>query len=315
MRHVFALFLFFALVAMLVCHAERTLPSFPPSQEPIPVIIDTDAACEIDDLYAIALSLLCPDRLDIQGFVAAHFGDAGGPEGIEKSYRAILTVMKKAKMEGRFPVKKGSHPFRYSQQPEPSEGVDFIIEKAMEHDRNNPLWVVLLGPSTDIVNAYLIEPEIKERVVVFWHGRTRWPDKCWNFNAYNDLKAVRLLFKSDLPFILFDTGTHLYCPMKESKRRLAPYGDLGKFLHTFRLKSKWFQSPKKGFYDLGDIAAVVDPTLAKWEVVDAPGVNWDMNYTHDKTYGKIVRIYDIDRDGSFQLLYGRLADAFPKSPK
>ena len=91
------------------------------------------------------------------------------------------------------------------------------------------------------------DPDIARRVRVFWHGRTRWPDKCWNFNAYNDLKAVRVVFTSDLPLILFDTGTYLRCPMEESARRILPHGALGRYLHEFRLQKPWFQSPTKGF--------------------------------------------------------------------
>ncbi len=293
----------------LASTAERVVPTLPPVGEKIPVIIDTDAACEIDDLYAIALALVSQERFDIKGFVGAHFGDAGGPDGIDKSVQAIHTIMEKAGMESRFPVKKGSPPFRYSQQYEESEGVDFIIEQAQRHSPENPLWVVLLGPSTDIVCAYMKEPSIQDRVIAFWHGRTQWPLKCWNFNAYNDLKAVRLLFKSPLPLVLFDTGTYLRCPMDESKEHIYPHGPLGKYLHNFRHKSQWYQSPRKGFFDLGDIAALLDPSLTEWEVVDVPEVEWDMDYVHNHKHGKMLRIYHVDRDRTFQRFYQQLKEA------
>ena len=48
--------------------SDRRVPKMPVSGQKIPVIIDTDAACEIDDLYAIALAVLCQDRFDIKGF-------------------------------------------------------------------------------------------------------------------------------------------------------------------------------------------------------------------------------------------------------
>lgn len=282
------------------------MPSLPKEGESIRVIIDTDAACEIDDLYAIALAVISTDCLNIEGFVGAHFGDSGGPDGIERSVQAINTVLEKANMTGKFPVKKGSPPFQYSQVPVESEGVDFIIEHAKAASPEEPLWIISLGACTNIASAYLKDPSIADSVVVLWHGRTKWPDQCWNFNAYNDVKAVRILFKSDLPLILFDTGTYLRCPMEESAERIAPYGELGKYLHEFRLKSNWYQSPTKGFFDLGDIAAVVDPSMVYWEIVDAPEVNWDMEYQHTKRHGKIMRIYQIDRDRTFDLLHDRL---------
>ncbi|MBD3268118.1 hypothetical protein GF373_15755, partial [bacterium] len=201
---------------------------------------------------------------------------------------------------------------QFSRVPIDSPGVDFIIEKAMQSTPDDPLWVVSLGACTNIANAVLKKPEIKDRVVSFWHGRTQWPLKCWNFNAYNDLKAVRIMFASDLPLVLFDTGTYLRCPMEKSKRILSPYGELGAFLHDFRSKSSWYQSPRKGFYDLGDIAALVDPSLVEWEVAHVPEVQWDMDYVHSKKHGKMLRIYQIDREETFSLFHERLKAFYSK---
>jgi hypothetical protein len=43
--------------------------------------IDTDAGNEFDDQYAISLVLGSPDRFDLEGIVAAHFGERGGRTG------------------------------------------------------------------------------------------------------------------------------------------------------------------------------------------------------------------------------------------
>jgi inosine-uridine nucleoside N-ribohydrolase len=297
--------------------AERVVAQLPPPGERIRVLIDTDAACEIDDLYAIALALASSNRFAIEGFVAAHFGDSGGPQGIAKSVTAINTVLEKAGMAGRFPVKRGAPPFQYSAVPVESEGVDFIIERALTTQQKSPLWIVSLGACTDVASAWLKRPEIARRVVVFWHGRTQfWPEKCWNFNVYNDLKAVRVLFTSDLPLVLFDTGTHLTCPMAESEQRLKPCGELGAYLHEFRRRSPDYQSPRKGFFDLGDLAALIDPSLVKWETVPAPNVNWDMLYQPGKGRGRILRVHEIDREGTFELFYRKMAAGFtPPSSK
>jgi purine nucleosidase len=287
---------------------ERVVPPWPPAAKTLRVIIDTDAATEVDDQHALALALVSLDRFKIEGIVAAHFGDKGGPQAIERSYQEVLTVLEKAGLKGQIPVKRGSDPFTYSQVPPPSEGVDFIIERAMADDPD-PLWVISLGPCTDIAAAWLKEPRIKDRVIAFWHGRTQWPTKAWNFNAYNDLKAVRILFASDLPLVLFDTGTDLTCPMQESERRIRPHGALGAYLHEIRFRSPAWQAPNKGLFDLGDIAALVDPSLVAFEIVNAPSVQWDMLYDHKNTHGRMVRIFSIDRDRTFDLLERRLATA------
>jgi inosine-uridine nucleoside N-ribohydrolase len=286
----------------------RKVPKIPAKEKRIRCVIDTDAKNEIDDVWAISLALLCPDRFQIEGFVAANFDNTveeAGPGSVAGSAKVIRTLLQKAGLQAQIPVKHGSPPMRYQFEPSESEGVDFIVERAMTSTPDDPLWVIGLGAATDIASAYLKEPQIADRVVVFWHFRTRWPDKCWNFNVIGDVRAARLVFHSDLSFVLFDTGTYLYCPMDESEK-WCEYGDLGKYLHDYRQNSPWYQSPKKGFYDLGDIAALVDPDLASWEVVKCPEVDWDLSYRFKNTKGSILRCKDIDRAGTFALFHKRL---------
>ena len=77
-------------------------------------------------------------------------------------------------------------------------------------------------------------------------------------------------------------------------------------LHEYRYKNDWYQLPIKGVFDMGDIVALVDPAVVKHEVVDAPSVNWDMRYDHEKTHGKILRLHDLDRDKTFEMIYQKL---------
>ncbi len=56
-----------------------------PDYKKIRVIIDTDAACEADDPFAIVHGLLSP-KLIVKGIVAEHFKEAGS---MERSYDEI----------------------------------------------------------------------------------------------------------------------------------------------------------------------------------------------------------------------------------
>lgn len=286
---------------------KRKIPVIPGKTEKLRVIIDTDAKNEIDDQWAIVLALLSSDRLQIEGFVAANYDNSGGgPEGIEKSYQEIKLLLKKSGFEDKYPVYKGSHPLRYKYEPSESDGVDFIIKTAMESTPSDPIWVVALGSATNLASAYLKNPEIRDRVVFFWHGRTRWPDKCWNFNVFGDRIAAITLFHVPVPLVLFDTGTYLTCPMDESEKHVLPYGEIGKYLHEYRYANDYFQRADKGFFDLGDIAALVDPDIALWQEVSCPEVDPDLSYKFKGTKGKILRCYYIDRDLTFRLLYDKL---------
>jgi purine nucleosidase len=282
--------------------ADRPVAAWPPPAGPLRVVIDADAANEVDDQWAIALALGFPERLRIEGFVAAHYGLRGGAKGVQKSYDMLLRELDAAGMAGRYPVRKGSDPLAYRDRVPESEGVDFIIERAKAATPAAPLWVVALGPATDAAAAVLKDPSIADRVVVLWHGRTEWPKRCWNFNAYNDAKAAQVLFDTPVRFVLFDTGEGLTMPMDESERRVGAAGPLGQFLHDIRKPSAYARRADKGMFDLGDIAALVDPRTVTAEVADAPTVGHDLGYDFTKPNGKLVRIHKIDRDATFALL-------------
>jgi inosine-uridine nucleoside N-ribohydrolase len=272
------------------------------------MIIDTDTANEVDDQWAVALALGFPERFTIEGFVAAHYGQSGGPKGIAKSRQSLETTLAAAGMPGKFTIKDGSDPFVYRQRVPESEGVNFIIATARTATPENPVWLVLLGPATDGAAALLKDPAIADRLVIFWHGRSAWPERCANFNALNDPLAAQILFEWPSRFVLFDTGTDLTMPMDECERRVSGVGPLGAFLHDIRKRSAYASRADKGIFDLGDIAALIDPAgTCQWEEVQAPSVTFDYRYDFKRTHGTLLRIKSVNRDASFSLLDRALA--------
>lgn len=292
---------------------KNTIPSMPKEGERIDVIIVSDASNEIDDVWAIALAISRPDKFNILGFVGSNYDHNGnGLKSIETSVQTIETLLQKAGLAGKYPVYPGGHPMQYEFAPSKSEGIDFIISKAMEYTSEDRLWVIGLGSPTDLASAYLTKPEIKDRVIMFWHARTEntWPYRAHNYNIKGDMHASRMMFHAPFPLIIFDTGTQLYAGnLEETEKNIKPYGALGDYLYNYRLKSEYFLRLDKGYFDLGDIAAIVDPDVAKWEVVKCPTVTQYMDYNFLKTNGNILRCYDIDRDKTFQLLYQSLKEA------
>ena len=291
---------------------KEVVPVIPPAGERIRLLVVSDATNEIDDVWAIALALLYPERFQIEGFVGSnydHSHEEVGPSSIERSVKEIQTILEKAGMKGKYPVYPGAHPMQYESVPSSSDGVDFIVERAMAATPEAPLWILGLGSATDLASAYLKEPAIKDRVVIFWHARTEetWPFRAHNYNIKGDMHAARMLFHSPLPLILFDTGTHLSAgTMEESATNVKPYGLLGEYLYNYRLKRESWSGTKKGFFDVGDIAVLIDPSIGKWEETVCPTVTTYMDYNFYRTNGKLLRCYGIDRDKAFQLLYAGL---------
>ncbi len=286
--------------------AVRPAAPWPPPAGALRVIIDTDTANEIDDQHALAAALGFPGRLRIEGLVAAHFGQAGGgAKGIDKSQAEAVRVLEKAGRAETIPVRRGVDRLVAGAEHPTSDGIDFIIERAMASTPEDPLWLVLLGPATDAVVALRREPKIAERMVVFWHVRSEWPTRCRNFNAKNDPEATRRIFEIPSRLVLFDTGTDLHLRADASERRYGGIGPLGRYLadiHKARFPDRDEQSRGKAVFDLGDTAALVDPDCVTWERVQAPGVTDDLMYDTARNHGEVVRIHSIDTGRPFALL-------------
>lgn len=216
-------------------------------------------------------------------------------------------------MKGKYPVYAGAHPMQYEFAPSSSEGVDFIVERVVAESADNPLWIIGLGFSTDLASAYLQEPAIKDRVVMFWHGRTEqtWPYSAHNYNVKGDMQAARMLFYAPFPLVLFDTGTHLTAgTLQESEENIKPYGKLGEYLYNYRPRSDAYRSTKKGYFDLGGIAALVDPDLGKWEESTCPTLAPYRDCHFYKTNGIFLCCLDVDKDKAFQLFYRKLKEHY-----
>ena len=285
----------------------------PPKDKKMRLLIVSDATNEIDDIWAISLAILYPERFIIEGFVGSNYDHTGsgiGPKSIDLSVKEIQLLLEKAGMKGRYPVYPGGHPMQYEFQPSPSAGCDFIIERAMAGTPQDPLWIVGLGAATDLASAYLKEPAIRDRVVFFWHGRTHptWPYRAVNYNVKGDMHAARMLFHAPLPLILFDTGTNLFAgDMEESSKYIRPFGELGQYLFDYRLKHAAWSKKDKAMFDLGDIAVLIDPDIGKWEQSVCPTVSYYMDYNFYKTNGCMLRCLDIDREKTYRLLYDRIS--------
>ena len=63
----------------------------------------------------------------------------------------------------------------------------------------------------------------------------------------------------------------------------------------------------KGFYDMGDIVYLLDPGLCSQEIVKAPTMDEYMFFNQEYTNGKMVRVYDIDNNASWNLLFDGMA--------
>lgn len=288
----------------------RLIPEIPVSGQRMRLVFDTDAGAEIDDLYAISLALASPDRFDIEGFVATHFAATYGvgPESIDKSYAVITKLIELASTDRKIPVKRGANPMQYSTIPSKAEGVDLIIQRAHAGSIDNPLWVLGTGAATNLGSAILEDPTIAPKVRYVFHARSSetWPERSTQYNVEGDILAARALLRSNVPLVWFDTGSNLKCSFEDTEKHLSTSGPLGKYIHEYRNNHPQWLTLDKGFFDLGDVAWMIQPDLCTMEIVPAPAMSQHMYFDHSKANGSMLRVFNINNEGTWRLLFDRM---------
>ncbi|MGG1553483.1 nucleoside hydrolase [Paenibacillus ferrarius] len=286
-----------------------------PEEKKIRLIVNTDAKNEADDQYAIVHALLTP-RFRIAGMIAAHFGERS-VTSMEDSYEEINKVLGLMGMQSHVKVCKGAaSPLPDDKRPVPSAGSELIIREALREDPL-PLYVIFLGPLTDLASAYLQEPRIAERLTAVWIGGGTYPEGGEEFNLGNDVAAANAVLRSPIP--LWQVPKNVYSMIRVSLAELAvrvrPHGEIGKYLFDqlveFNLawggKPRW---PKGEMWCLGDSPAVsllLDDHMFEYDLLEAPLIGQDQRYVPQPGARKI-RVYRyVDSRFTLEDFYAKLA--------
>ncbi len=290
-----------------------------PHWRKIRLIVNTDAKNEADDQYAIAHALLTP-RFIVKGIIAAQFENnaegTGRVDTMLQSYDEACKIIELMDMTGRVPVYKGAASALPSEHDSlMSEGAEAIIKEAMAED-DKPLYVVFLGPLTDLAAAYLTEPRIGSRLKAIWIGGAAWPRGGWEFNLRNDIHAANVVMNSNIE--LWQVPNQVYCTMRvsiaELMYKVKPYGKIGEYL--FRQLMEYNEQatspgwPKGEMWAMGDspaISLLLDEHDYGYELKPAPRITSDMYYVHHQTERKIRVYHTVDARFTLEDLFAKLA--------
>jgi inosine-uridine nucleoside N-ribohydrolase len=268
-----------------------------PDYKKIRVIIDTDAACEADDPFAIVQALLSP-KLIVKGIAAEHFAVQGS---MDRSYDEICTILDA--MDMKVPVLKGQNG-PMSQDKEISEAVSFIIEEAKKDDKK-PLFILCQGAITNVAVAISHAPEIMERMTIIWigtHGTAYGEPPFREFNAGNDIEAANLILRENTKLWLVPSYvyTTVNIGIAEIERRIAPCGKIGRHLYENLIEynnsegAGWTQGESWSLGDSPAIALAINPGCGRYEIAPAPSV-MDDTASKECPENRKIRIYkDVD---------------------
>ena len=267
-----------------------------PDEKKIRIIIDTDAACEADEPFAIVQALLSP-KLIVKGILAEHFNEKGS---VQRSYDEIMTILNCMDME--VPVYMGEEdPVEKTGWPEKaSEAVDFIISEALRDDPK-PLYILCQGAITNLAVALHKNPEIRDRIKIIWigtHGTEKRKAPFREFNAGNDVAAANYILESGAEIWLVPSDVYVTVTvgLAELKVKVFPYGKIGK--HLYENMIEYNLSPYAGWtqgesWSLGDspaIALAINPGCGRFEYEPAPHINEDTTSTL-RPGNPVIRVY------------------------
>ncbi len=306
---------------------------------PIRVVIDADAANEIDDQFAIAWALQRPDRLCIEALYAAPFSFAhrkstltkapifappdaapfASPQiGMERSLDEIRRVMSFLPSSRQPIVCAGSPIYMPSKTtPVDSAAVQHLIQLARSiDDRDEPLYVVALGCLTNISSALLIAPDIASKIVVVWTAGfpSHAPHINKAFNLEQDLWASQILFESKVP-VLYQPGYHVGAQLRLSLIEMRTYvnehSKIGSYLYSlFTNNPLWpilgLDGREPYSWVIWDIICVAWLLNADWvpsHMVPSPRLN-DLLVWEKNDQPKLIReAYAVQRDAIFNQLF------------
>lgn len=288
----------------------------------IDVVLDTDTFNEIDDQFALAYLVKSTEKTTIKAFYAAPFHNeksSSPKDGMEKSFDEInklLTLLKKEDLKPL--VYKGSEDYLPDETtPVHSPAAEHLVELAMGYTPENPLYVVAIGAITNVASALLLQPEIRDRIVIVWLGGSAhdFPSNI-EFNLTQDVAAARVIFSSgaaviQLPCLGVVSAFRVSGP--ELREHLLGKNELCTYLAENTIAQAEADNPLRTWtrviWDVTTIGWLLDEKFMQSCLVPSPIPEYTNRYSFDKTRHPIRYVYNINRDMLLDDLVKKLTDS------
>lgn len=278
------------------------------------VILDTDMANEIDDLFALCYLVKSLKTLKLEAITIAPFITKYRPEldTVEKGQALSLRMTNDAlELLGANKYKKkvflGAKKYSFD-----SDELSPASEEIIKVARENPHTTILaIGAPTNIAIALKHAPEIAEKIKIVWLGGNNflWPHND-ELNFRQDLPAVRTIFDSKAELVVIPTK-NVAEVLKTTRFELRHYlsdSAIGKhlcnefevFLDNRAEKKIDHIGDSKTLWDISTVAYIVNPKWFKTKEYSAPKILDDTSYKMTKSKRKITFVYGIHRNAVYQ---------------
>ncbi len=286
-----------------------------PPKGKIRMVLDTDTYNEVDDQFAMAYSLLSPEKIEVKALYAAPFHNersAGPEDGMLKSYVEIQRLLSKMNLSADGFVFEGSRSYLPDgETPVDSPAARDLVKKALAHSEQDPLYVVAIGAITNVASAILMEPEICKRIVIVWLGGhpLSYPT-AEEFNLMQDVPAARIIFDCGAPVVLvpcLGVASHLLASASDMQHHLKGQNPLCDALsELFCAFTDDHFGWAKEIWDISTIAWLVNPDWVPSALQHSPMLTDDCHWAHS-TERHLIRVaYFCHRTSIFRDLYQKL---------
>lgn len=298
----------------------RNIPLLQRPQGKVRVVLDTDAFNEIDDQYALSYALSIPDRLAVEAIYAAPFFNrfsTSPADGMEKSYQEILRLLPLLHREDLTDqIYRGSTDYLKDEKtPQDSPAARDLVRRAMEVPERERLYVVAIGAITNVASALIMEPAIRDKIILVWlggHGY-QWPDTL-EFNLKQDIAAARVVFGCGAPMVQLPCKgvvSHLYTTEPELREHMLGKSEVGSYLYRITcdiVKKYAVKCWSRVIWDLAAMMWVAGPKDCFIEHLDhSPVISYDGIYSVDKKRHLIKIVDYVERDLVFAEFFSVLA--------
>jgi inosine-uridine nucleoside N-ribohydrolase len=285
-------------------------------------VIDSDTYNEIDDQFAVAYALRSTDKMNIEAVYAAPYlndRSTSAGDGMRKSHEEILRILKRLNVESAGFAFTGSPNFMTAaNKPVDSPAARDLIAKA-GRSRTEPLYVITIGAPTNVSSAILMEPKIKDSIVVVWLGGQpfSWPT-AREFNLMQDLHASRVLYDSGVPLVNVPTvnvSEHLRSTTHEIDHFLKGKTPIADYLATEFTTYAKTQTKDPAFayskviWDISAVAWLIEPKWVPSMLAPSPMLTDDMKYRSQAGRHMVRVATGCNRDRIFNDMFQKLTRA------
>ena len=272
------------------------------------VVIDSDTYNEMDDQYAIAYAI-ASDRMNVLALHAAPFlnnRSTSFEEGMELSFKEMHRVLEVVERQGTIPVFEGARR-RISDDPEGFDPENPASRNLVDIARKarKPVYVLTLGAITNVAAALMLDPSIKDRIVVVWLGTN-----CFSkghlkeFNLLQDYVAAQQVIDSGVPLVILPAlgapgeGTQVLRVDQDDLKAIQGNGGAQVFFRS-ELPQEHHDTQVPWHHILWDIAApglIANPKDYQLRIIPAPILSDEQKFAFDSTRHGIIWMDSLDPD-------------------